>query len=562
MSAGAAAGAVVTSVVVFLIVLFAFLWYRRRQRRRYSATILGEKSEKPARAEDVLQRPDPIEQSSTAPSPNMPTFRLYTDYSMSSVNLPASSSPASYAATHGHHANASSPPFSGIPSDHRLSIGTHPNLISATFNPASPSISGLDLPYALPHDRTGAVNEARVSSQSVLHPEYLLGRKIRDDHRHSYNTTTTFSSDISGEVPMIVTPTHGAVKQVVGVAKAQFVRTPKHSISSMHPSLHSNQLFVPKPTSGVASTSRTPPLPASLPPYKGYRGDSPPPREVEETASDPFRDRKTPSPSPERVSPTHLPRKSLTPSAATFGDSGEQRWPKLVWKASPHSTRHDSIGTEAGSVLTSSDRSSLPAAKHSSKHSSAAQSMLVPSPGGRPHTPPPVPSSPTSRNNMAVPVSARRDTLTVPSGPLESQQRLAMEGIQAGNPPRLSVMSSTSSIAESLLSAFPFVPPSPVGSFASTRTPPCSPLAQQAFARAAVDKASSNNSMSNLSSSLTMAPSTSSQAPGTPKSAHPEVTPPSSPTSKQRMSTTSDQSGYPLFLTRKVDKSRLSRDGL
>jgi protein OPY2 len=564
LSAGAAAGAVVASVLLFLAVLFVFLWYRRRQRRQYPATILDEKPEKPARAEDVLQRSDPNERA--VPS-EMPTFRMYTDSSMSSLSLPAESNTSSYAATHGHQHGPSqnqSPPMAGIPSDHRLSIGTHPNLISAAFTPAVPSLAGLESSSATPdisRDYPVLSGDSHAglahSPHSALHPEHQYGRQIYPDHRHSYNTTTTFASDLTGEVPTVVTASHGAVKQVIGVARAEFVRTPKPSLSSMHPSLHFNRLSGTKLTFGIASTSKIP-----LPPLPGDDGcvDT----EVERATqdADPFQDRESPSPDSNRGSPAPLARHSLTPSAATFGDSGEQRWPKIVWKPKWGRASLVDSGTDPGSVSTSGGSSS-PSPHRSSKHSSLSQSLLQALPSDGPRTSPSTSSGPSrSQSTTAFPLSGRRDTLTVPSSQLEFQPRQTVEEI---NPSCLSVISSTSSLAESLISAFPFVPPSPIGSLTSTRTPPRSPLAQQTFRGSyATDKRSSSNSNSGISASLT-APSTDGQIPSTPSSASrvgSDSAPSSSLATRQRTSLGSDRSSYPLFLNRRVDKSRLSRDEL
>lgn len=537
VSAGAVAGAVVASVLAFAVAVALYLWFRRRwQRRTYSTTIADEKQEVPARAEDVLKRPDP---NARIGSPDMPTFRVDPDGASS---IPPDVNSSSYAATHGHSRvprESQYPAFSGVGSDHRLSAGTHPNLISATFNQGAPSLAGIDAVQDTQPEHP-PLPQGPLTSPLPNRSQYPQpADRDRFDVRNSYNTDTTYSSDLSS-IP-IVEATHGAVRQVLGVARAEVIRTPKPSLSSVHPSLHFNRLSGTKSTIG-ATSQQPPPVPTSPLATGFFRPKVP---KLPQEHEDPFRDISTPSP-------------SGAGSMATFGDSGEQRWPplrtsRLPWARKRDDSRPNSDATEPASAPSS--RSSF-GIRWSKSATAAAQTLAPPHSTDVPYTPASCNPSETPRS-VTFPSSSKRDTLTVP-GVLEQQQRQAINGMGAASASRVSVVSTAPSLSESILSAFPFVPPSPLGSL---RTPPRSPLVQQAFIGGdAADRRNSNTTGSSAPTS-TLAADTSllRTASATPSSLSSSTPPPSS-ASTRHSSITADSAKPPLFLNRKVDRSRLSID--
>lgn len=76
VSPGAIAGAVIAAVVFVAVIGLTFLWYRRRQRQAPIAD--DAKPDTPARAEEVLNRPDPHNEKSVPPIPqDVQTIRIY-----------------------------------------------------------------------------------------------------------------------------------------------------------------------------------------------------------------------------------------------------------------------------------------------------------------------------------------------------------------------------------------------------------------------------------------------------------------------------------------------------
>ncbi|EKM51207.1 uncharacterized protein PHACADRAFT_103523 [Phanerochaete carnosa HHB-10118-sp] len=409
----------------------------------------------------------------------MPAFR----FPDSDSSLARDSTSGSHVATHGHSfaPGARYPAFSGAHSDHRLSAGTHPALISATFAPgmvqdAPPLPSTSDLSGRPPGHQPSDRNHDQPNT------------------RNSYNTTTTFSSDLSS-IP-IVEASHGTVRQVLGVARAAVVRTPKPSLSSIHPSLHIRRLSGTKSTLGVPA-ERPPPVPSS----PLARFDFPRVLEESKEEEDPFRDR-TPSPVPSRRA---ADRRAITQSTGTFGDSGTQRWPPPRARKRGGSAPDNNV-VEQGSVSTPTS-----ASPRRSTHNDVAPQMLAP---------------PHSMDVPLTPASARHDMLAVPG---EERRRDTTSDA--------SVLSATSSFAESLLSSFPFVPPSPPGSF-NARTPPRSPQASRSFnGSGSTDVLAADPVLPRIASS------TSSSSSGT-----------------HRSSFTGDSTRSPSFPNRRMDGSRLSTD--
>ncbi|GJE93555.1 hypothetical protein PsYK624_097140 [Phanerochaete sordida] len=466
----------------------------------------------------------------------MPTFRVFPDGSSSLSPSPNTHS-SSYAATHGHGGTPRSqyPAFSGAYSDHRLSAGTHPNLISATFAPGAPSLAGMDAAPDTPHERPPVPPLPSDLAQSrkgwPAERSYL---NIRD----SYNTDASFSTDLSS-IP-IVEPSHGTVRHVMGIARAEVVRTPKPSMSSVHPSVHLNRLSGTKSTIGVIASEKPPPLPTSPLTKTGFTIED---REERRERDDPFRDVRTPSPIPPQAPPQPPPanRRSVAPSNATFGDTGEQRWPPLRTSRLPWARKHDSSGSAGTSHGTATASTPSTRSSFGIRWSKGSSALAPPRPTDVPYTPASYGGSPRS---VAFPASAPHDTLTVPST-LDAPSS------------RTSVASATSSLAESLLASFPFVPPSPAASAHSVHTPPASPLGVPEI-RGEERRESSATGASALSS--TLGADSRAHTPSAPPSSRTASTPTPPPSASGTRRSSLTDSPKPLFLNRKVDRSRLSID--
>ena len=102
VSAGAVAGAVIASVIFLVLGVLAFLWFRRRQRALAAASGGEVKRDVPARAEDVLGRPDPNEKPPTPVQETHPHFQVYAAQSATTINLDPRSQESSAVGTPGH----------------------------------------------------------------------------------------------------------------------------------------------------------------------------------------------------------------------------------------------------------------------------------------------------------------------------------------------------------------------------------------------------------------------------------------------------------------------------
>lgn len=505
MSSGAVAGAVIASVIFLAAVLLAFLWYRKRQRSRSTATPADVKPDVPARAEDVLNRPDPNEKPTVPESQEMHTVRIYGGASNTTINLDPESQGDSVAATHGHsraRESTQSNPFADAHSIQSASTGTQSNVIPIAFVPpgsvslrSNPSTNAQDAGPARPErapDLHLGLDHANVSDDS-LRPDGQYAKSTRSALRNSYMTTGSFASDLLNEAPVIVTPSHGHVKQVVGLVKAEVIRTPPGSVYSSGEGA--------KSTGSLSVASSRPPVRSPLAgssfgPLESMAEEQEHDHEQElSIRADPFGDEH--SPYPASASPSAVSHHSHSATTASFGD-GEQQWdpqsPRIPWTKRQKEPRPASVNTQAGSIIgatiTNASRVHLGLDQLSpSQRSSSNAALVVPPSSDLPHTPVSAAlSTPRSQYRMTSakiisPMSGSEPTPTMPSGVLERQQRQAIEDLEATRMSRASVVSSTSTRADSILEGFPFVPPSPI-SDRPLRTPPRSPLAQQAFANA------------------------------------------------------------------------------
>lgn len=489
VSGGAVAGAVIASVIFLAVVILAFLWYRKRQRRLRASSAEDAKPDIPARAEDVLNRPDPNEKPAEAEAQEMHTVRIYGGASNTTINLDPESQGDSLAATHGHNPvrmSTQSNPFTDSHSIQSASTGTHSNVIPIAFvPPGSVSLRSNTLAGpARPADFSLNYDHANVSEDSVG-TDKQYAKSTVSNIRNSYMTTGSFASDLLNEAPVIVTPSQGAVKQVLGVVKAEVIRTPPGSVySNPEGNLSSGSLSIASSRPPV----RSPLGGSSFGPLASMAEEQEHEEQDITSRGDPFGDEHSPYPS---GTTTAASRASPAPTSTTFADN-EQHWgtqgPRTPWKK-PKEPRPNSVNTQAGSIIgaTISNASRVHLGLNQfSPNRVASHTLVVPASSDLPHTPVSAPLS-TARSQYRMtsakivsPMASSDTTPSLPSGVLERQQRQAIEDMEATRMSRASVVSSTSTRADSILEGFPFVPPSPI-SDRPARTPPRSPLAQQAF---------------------------------------------------------------------------------
>jgi hypothetical protein len=422
-------------VLAFLaIAIGLLLWYRRHNRLR---ALPAEKRDIPAAAEDVLNRPDPIEKAPSEPTP----VHIYPGTYASSDSI--SQNPS---ALTGNHTQATRHSTPVNPFDDKHSIQTAITegtnvipiaLVASDSHRGSTSRTDTEtLPSTMPSSTSALpvrpsrspdlnLNLEHVNiSQDTLRPPYAGSLRSGISTRNSFMSGASYSSDFLNEAPMIITPTRSTVRQVLGVVKAEVINTPPTPNTSdglRPPSLASRRAV----TSPLAATSFGP---ADLV------------REVDESGNsgNPFSDahsRTADGPSP-------------TPSLATLGH--------------PSLSHADS----------EPDKQNVPPPKD---HSSRPSSMSTVKGVG---------NESLGLNQMLSPSSAV-------AGTLEEQQQRALAHAQAqaqaqilDDGKRGSSASITSSVSrtDSILESFPFVPPSPISDRpARSPPPPISPLVQQAF---------------------------------------------------------------------------------
>ena len=496
--------------------------------------------DKPARAEDVLNRPDPNEKRLSTASALVSqqqhqqqllaaaNIKVYAGNSNTTINLDPEAQAAS---AHPQHPppqysarnSIQSDPFQDSHSIQTTSTGTRSNVIpialvapgsvssqSARSNPISPQTTGSGPVRPLRDPQLNLnLDHVNVSKDNIRsdspYSHGSSGSVLSGNVRHSYMTTGSYASDLLSEAPVIITPMRGTVKQVLGVVKAEVIRTPGSS------ALGSDGT----PTSGDslrAGFSRPPmrsPLAASsFGPSDVLRESADEHDKGQDllVRANPFSDEH----SPYLTNPSA--QTSPAPSTSTFGSKGttppqtQEDWtpeePRLPW-AGGNKDRPASSSTQSGSII-AADISSATRV-HVGLHQFATSTHLAPPSSTGLDTPVSAalssPRSPPNANRMtsAKLISPASNTLSPGAngdGQLESQQRRAFEEMD-GMRDRSSVVSSTSTRADSILESFPFVPPSPI-SDRPIRTPPRSPLAQQAF----------SNSNPNPLASSTMVPTT------------------------------------------------------
>ncbi|KAG9317658.1 hypothetical protein JVU11DRAFT_1869 [Chiua virens] len=423
-----------------------FFLYRRRQRARQARDAAVEpKQDLPAPAEAVLNRPDPIEKPQLSPqlpppSPTTPTnnVRLYSSTGNSVVDLdPRSRSQASLPSAR----RASGRQSPGNPFEDGHSIQTTSTTTNGTNVIPIALVSPPSAPLSPAQSESGSftsnspVRPARPSELVLDSPQHQAEPQLdapsphyahsqrSELSRNSYASNASYSSDFLNEAPMIVTHTQGAVRQVVGKVRAEVIQTSGAATPTSH--LSTDSL---KPPSVVSRPSVRSPLAATS------FGPEDIVNETEEdpdisARSDPFGDH-------------HAPANQVTSDSRVEPGSAE---PVLSARLGPV------VNDGATRVTIDPDQKS--------PHSNLTTRLIPPS-----------------------------ATL---SGTLQEQQQRALAHAQAqaraqgfDKAKRMSgtsMVSTTSTRADSILESFPFVPPSPISS-RPVRSPPRSPLGQQSIA--------------------------------------------------------------------------------
>ncbi|KZT06505.1 uncharacterized protein LAESUDRAFT_653225 [Laetiporus sulphureus 93-53] len=477
ISSGALAGAVIACVVFLALVLGAFWFYRRRLRqRRLAGAAVEDKVDAPARAEDVLNRPDPNEKGESEQS----TVRFYTGATGGTINLdPESQAGSTTHATDGHSRSESSTenPFGDNHSIQTTSTGTQSNVIPIAFVPPasftdshhSGASSGPVRPSRAPDLDLGMEQSRDALAGKSGDGQSQLSGVSGINNRASYLTTGSFGSDFLNEAPVIVTPTRGVVKQhVVGLVKPEMIRTsPQSSPKSGNTHLRAQ------------SGSTRPPVRSPL--AAASFGPSDVVAEIPEddhdavARSDPFGDEHS-------LLNRDGSQRSPAPSTSTFGTPDATKLQHSRSTSAQNSNEPDVPSAGNRPLSTYTQAASIVGSVIGAEISSGTRVHL-----GLDQFSTPATASSGVLNTPRTPyrMTSAKFLNTPPSGnsALEQEQQRAMQDIDQFQGSRMSLASvvSTSTRADSILESFPFVPPSPISN-RPIRSPPRSPLAQQSTA--------------------------------------------------------------------------------
>jgi protein OPY2 len=314
-------------------------------------------------------------------------------------------------------------------------------------------------------------------------------------NRQSYMSNMTGATDFLNEAPTIITPSRGAVRQVLGVAQAQVVQSSTGSLTSSTPNSprHPSSLVSrPSVRSPLATTSFGPKDVVTEAVSEADEDG------VMSIASDPFADERSFN---AVAAPASHIRGGDEGSITTFSTESSLGTPVPI---SNQRFRPVSLETNAASIL-------------SANIGTAARVQVGLSPPRRGDGMEDVPTTATSMGlgtprmltrmasgRLVTPSTANTASTSTPTGAvavtqgsgssvgtLQEQQARALAHAQAkareanlGLGPdaarRTSSGSSVISGRDSILENFPFVPPSPI-SARPARSPPHSPLRQQSF---------------------------------------------------------------------------------
>jgi hypothetical protein len=230
----ALAGGIAGALLFFVMGVLGLLWYRRR--RATLASGLGHvKEDIPAPASTVLNGPDPTEKPSP-PSTELSTVRVYSNSSNTTIDL----DPESQSSTVSSLPYASS---SQASDRHRFSVDSNnwgrriPTALVTPPGSSMMSSARFDAAAAATPMRPTRSPELNLDHVNISHESLRAGAYGVPSQRsgvsgvssrNSYMSNTSYSSDFLHETAMMVTP---AVRQVLGVVKAEVIQTPV----SLHP---------------------------------------------------------------------------------------------------------------------------------------------------------------------------------------------------------------------------------------------------------------------------------------------------------------------------------------
>jgi hypothetical protein len=459
VSKGALAGAVVGVLILLGLAVTAFLWYRRRARSRAARTPTPP-ADIPASAEEVLKRADPMEKRFTAAT----EMNVVRDYTEGSEDFHQSNAPVTQPLRQ-------SPPTAVNPFEDAISIQTAgsegTNVIPIALIPPNEVASDTQSQHSQNSTSTYPVRPARspdvnlnldhvnVSKDSLrTPPKHALSMKSGISgvsSRHSYMSGASYSSDFLNEAPVIITSNKGAVRQVLGVVKAEVVNAPGSSSGSNSPGI----LRVPT-TKRPAITS---PLAATS------FGPSDMSEDESQSLSNPFSDGSS------SIHATYDPSPGAT---STRFDSvrNTQEYdlesPEIPWAGQNGNSRPASMSTQAGSVI---DISSATRVRVGGYGPGEGQGGIR------------SPFRTTMAKLVPTPTEASRmpDQQREARGDADAQ---AQNAADSHSMRRLSASTTATtkrnSNSDSLLEQFPIVPPSPISN-RGVRSPPSSPFSQSTF---------------------------------------------------------------------------------
>jgi hypothetical protein len=442
ISKGALAGGVVGAILFFALAVALFLHYRKKVLHKTSGAQENVK-DTPAPAEMVLNRPDPmgnhpselgiLNKAHLAPTNN--TVDLGSDAHLPYMQPSAGHDPVNPFDDTNSIQTAGTEGTNVIPIALVSRDSHHP---SVTHSDASrPSTSSLPVRPVRTPDINLNLDHLNVSHDNIRFGAGSTRSGVSGISRNSYMSSASYASEFLNEAPMIMTPTQGAIRQVLGVVKAEVINTAASS-DTLKPFPYSK----PAVTSPLATNS--------------FAADQTI-KEDDERVNDPFADENTSKRASHKV--------STAPSAATFGHGSqtvqqstqdqEASLPSSfkINKANDHA-RPSSTYTQAGSVIDIA--------------SATRVNLGLRSPG----------SSGSLRTTMGRLISPT--TAVGYQQPLVQAQRQPHAHDLLRRVSGSSVLSATSTHADSILESFPFVPPSPI-SDRPVRSPPVSPLAKQSF---------------------------------------------------------------------------------
>lgn len=414
ISGGAVAGAVVSCVVAGLL-LAAGIWFLRRRRAQRKAQVMANKRSSPYTVENGAGTPG-TEKPPTTPgstpgtpglgpasprSPNAPAGTSHTlHYAESDINLdPFADTQSVRSGTSSHVI-----PIAYVPPN-----SASMSLADGHRQSTQPSISSGSLPPSRPF-RSPELNlrleppksaASRLSTGQDLRPPRFSSPYAASQRSGASRASTVSSvgSFIYGDTPVVVSQAQGGVRQVLGVARPEVVQVPAGGLTTpTTPGSGTGADLVRSFSQRSSKKSNVPPVPPLPSTSVPERSPFSPDSEV---GGDPFADRD------DQEATTHSVR-----SVNTFGQ--------------PH----------------------LPGALGSNKS----------------------PNQPQSATFLAEPVGYDSRPSSIGTVIESSAQRVMLGGTASAStedlssrmPPPPGRRISGASVADSILSGFPFVPPSPI----------------------------------------------------------------------------------------------------